>query len=212
MQCIKLLLTIFSIYFCNISAMELIVIPADLFITKICSQINRPTRDALRRTCKKYYECVISQDTLNGNYAKFLVLKDNAQILHWKNLGALFSHQELARAVKDKKFELATWLLAKNKVSIWNAYCRNIKDAVEEKKVEEIVPLIAWLLDTRKPQTHLNEFLSGYHFANNLKEKYLDVQKIIDVFKEYEKKRLTQELADDWAKELILGRLKKIYI
>ena len=198
MQHMRLLLNVFLIYSSTLYAMELttthiyngIIITDDLFATSVCSRLDRPARDTIRCTCKKYYECIVSQDILNINYAKaFHLKKDDAQMLHWKSLGAFFPHQELAKAIKDKKYDLAKWLLEKNKVNVWNAYCRNIQDAIEEKKVEEILPLIRWLLNTREPRTHHNEFLSGYHYAINLKKKNPDVQKIIDVFDEYKKEQ-----------------------
>jgi hypothetical protein len=136
-------------------------------------------------TCKKYLTLIHSQDALNENYNKSLYEGNAPKMIHWKKLGWLPPHQEFANAVKNKKNKLAVWLLEKQKVTVWDAYCSNILEAVNTSTVEQILPVIKWLLDTRRPVTHLGEYLSGYHFANNLKEQYPEVKKIVDVFERY---------------------------
>ncbi len=204
----KWLAIIFLLSFFPISAMELtttnhssgICITDDLFITSVCPRLDRPARDTLRCTCTKYLKIVHSQDELNKNYKEaFFAKNDMHQMFYWKSMGALEQHQEFAYAVKNKKDKLALWLLERNTVAVWNAYCLNIREAVETSTVDEMVPVIKWLLDTRKPVTCNGEYLSGYHYANNLKEQYPEVQKFIDLFKAYEqeeKERKKVEMAE----------------
>lgn len=156
----------------------------DLFTTAICPRLDRPERDALRRTSKKYFKLLFSQDELNRKYN---IPHDHPEKAYWRSMGGLLLHEEFANAVKNNKNSLATWLLEKNKVDVWDAYCRNIQEAVETLTIECMLPVIKWLLDTRKPLTHRGEFLSGYHYAINLKQQYPGVQKIIDLFIAYEK-------------------------
>ncbi len=184
---ITFLLSSFPIY-----AMELTItndsngIPLtdDLFTTLICSRLDRSARDTLRCTNKKYSTLVHSQEELNKHYWESLIVEE---MFYWKSLGALEEHQEFAYAVKNKKDKLAKWLLERNEMAVWDAYCLNIEDAVETSTVDEMVPVIRWLLYTRKPTTHLGEFESAYGFTLNLK-KYPDVQKFIDLFKTYEQR------------------------
>lgn len=161
----------------------------DILTTSICSRLYRFERNALRYTCKKCLNIILSQDELNEEY-ELSFREKSPQIIHWKSLGGLLPHQEFAEAVKNKKELLARWLIEKEKVSVWKAYCCNIEEAVETSTVQEILPVIEWLLDRRKPVTHQGEFLSGYHFANNLTDKYSEVQKIIDIFEKYQREKL----------------------
>jgi hypothetical protein len=200
---LRLLLNVFLICSSTMYSMELttthasssIHITDDLLSTAICSRLDRPAREVFRCTNKKYFELILPQDVLNKNYKDAHILQDEPKMLHWKSLGALLPHQEFANAIKKNIFFLARWLLEKNKVVIWDAYCLNIRQAVETSTIEEIVPVIKWLLDMRRPATHLNEYLSGYHFANNLVGRYPEVKKIVDVFKTYEKEEEARKRA-----------------
>ena len=189
-------LSIFLMYSSTMYAMELTttnipngihIITDDLLTTTICSRLDRPARDAFRRASKKYFTIVLSQDALNNNYKNAYELGEVCKMIYWKSMGGLLLHQEFSNAIKNKKEILATWLFEKKKVDVWNAYCCNIKEAVETATVEEIVPVIKWLLLTRKPVTYLNEFLSGYDFAKNLVHQYPEVKKIVDLFEAYQK-------------------------
>jgi hypothetical protein len=162
------------------------IITDDLLTTAICSRLDRPARDALRRANKKYFKLILSQDELNKNYKEAYTLKDKPKIIYWKNLGGLLPHQELANAIQNKKCILAAWLLRTKKVIVWDAYCCNIQTAVNTSTIEEILPVIKWLLDTQKPLVHLGEFLSGYHYAANLVKACPEVQKIVNLFMKYE--------------------------
>ena len=168
----------------------------DIFVTAVCSRLDRPTRDILRCTCKKYLTLVHSQDALNENYNKSLYEGDALKMVYWENLGWLPPHQEFANAVKNKKNKLAVWLLEKKKVTVWDAYCSNILEAVKTSTIKQILPVIKWLWDTRKPLTHLDEYLSGYHFAKNLiglYPEYPEVQKIVDAFERYEQEEAVRK-------------------
>ncbi len=162
----------------------------DLFITTVCSRLDRPMRDSFRRTNKKYFKLLLSQDELNKNYEEACDTKDDLKMAYWKSLGGCFAYQEFADAVKSKKYKLATWLMNKKKVVVWDAYCSNIKQAVETSTVDEMVPVIECLLYSRKPTTYNSEYLSGYYVSNQLKEQYPEAQKFIDLFQKY-----TQEQA-----------------
>lgn len=196
---------LFSVLLCSstLYAMELTItstscvekITDDLFTTAIGSRLDRPARDALRRTSTKYFKLILSQDELNENYKNACLRWDNPQIVHWKSMGGLLSHQEFANAIQNKKNSLGTWLLEKNKVVVWDVYCRNIQDAIATSTIEEMLPVIKWLLDSRMPKTHLGEFLSGYHCAKNLIAQYPEVQKIVDVFEVYEQDKDYRERA-----------------
>ena len=71
---------LFSVLLCSstLYAMELTItstscvekITDDLFATAIGSRLDRPTRDALRRTSTKYFKLILSQDELNENYKR----------------------------------------------------------------------------------------------------------------------------------------------
>ncbi len=177
----------------------------DLFTISICSRLDRPARDALRCTCKKYLALVHSQEELNKHHQEVydkIGYGQNIQdqLVYWKNLGGMFPHQELASAVKNKKEKLAVWLLETKRVNIiFHGYYWNMQDAVETSTVDEIVPVIQWLLDATKPLTDSRDFLSAYNYANDRKKRYPDMQKFVDLFdkyKEEEKREIARIVAE----------------
>lgn len=191
----KIFLNIFLLYSSAISAMELTTtnnsfhiqnISDDLFSTAICSRLDRPARDTLRCTCKKYVMLIYSQDELNNNYAQE-ILYCSVKVAYWRSLGGCYYFQEFGNAVKDKKDELAQWLLDK-KIDVCSAYCSHIKEAVETSKVDEVLPIIKWLLYTQRPDIEDFESLRVYFFAHEFKKQYPEVQKIIDLFNKYKQK------------------------
>lgn len=206
----KVFFSIFLLYSSTISAMELTTrnypsyiqtIPDDLFATAVCSQLNRRARDTLRCTCKKYAKLILSQDELNNNYKEAFDKKDDLKMAHWKGLGGLFPHQEFVHAIKNEHKVLAGRLLEQGKVTIWDVYCKNIEEAVKTSTVDEILSVFTWLLYARRPKTHLSEFSSGYHFANNLKAQYPEVQKIINLFESYKQGEEARKIAERAARE-----------
>jgi len=196
-------LTVFLLCSFSMHAMELIpitnhssdleIITDDLFAMSIVSRLDRQGRDALRLTNKKYFGLILSQDILTDNYINACKLGDVHRMTYLERLGWLPSHQEFANAIKNKKYCLAQWLIDKNKVVIWNAYCSNIREAVRMATVDEMIPVIKWLLDTRRPVLHHGEFLSGYHFSNNLVNTYPEAKKIVDIFVQYEKDEIERK-------------------
>ena len=185
---LKLLLTLLLVCTPTAYSMEIDcppTIPNEIFTTAICSHFDRPDRDALRLTCTKYFKLVPSQDFLNNNYQAACERNDIITIADWKQMGGVLSHQELARAVQNKQYSLAKWLIEHDKLGMWPAYCTNIQEAVESAEIKQMLPVIKWLLDYRKPKIHLNEFLSGHHYAKNLIKKYPEAQQFVDLFDKY---------------------------
>jgi hypothetical protein len=152
----------------------------------ICSRLDRPEREVLRCTSKKYFQLILSQDELNKNYVQAHKQQDKLNITYWKSLGGWLPYQEFANAIKDERESLATWLLKQNKVAVEDAYCCNIQEAAETSTIKQIRPVLKWLLDTRSTRM-FGEYLSGYNCAKNLKEKYPNAQEIIDFFDAYMK-------------------------
>jgi hypothetical protein len=191
-----------------------IVITDDLFLTAVCSRLDRPARDTLRCTCTKYFKIIPLQDELNKEYVKAFYKKDDSRICYWKGLGGLFPHQEFANAIKNKKDKFATWLLEKGKVQIWNAYCLNMQDAVETLTIDEMLPVITWLLYTRKPEIFEQEFCSSYGFARKLKEhhpkeQYPHIQQIIDLFDKYRQKEEPKKRVENIA---YMGNISHLFM
>lgn len=200
---------IFLLYSSTVCAMKLATVPAatgicqleDEFITtEICARLDRPSRDALRRTNKKYFKLILSQDMLNRQYSIAYITENKIDQDYWQKRGGWLPHQEFARAIKNQQYPLASWLLAKNKADMWGLYCRNIEEALKTSTVDEMVPVIRWLLNTRKPAIYSSgylypesEFFSGYNCARNQIEKYPDVQKIVNVFEAYRRGQEEQE-------------------
>lgn len=201
--------------FSTVCAMELTTVPTaigicqlgdELIIMEICSRLDRSSRDVLRLTNKKYFTVLFSQDVLNKKYQAACITRNKIDQDFWQKRGGWLPYQEFARAIQSEQYRLATWLLKKKKAEVWDVYCGNIKEAVETSTVDKMVPVIEWLLNTRKPITCNGEFLSGYHFANNLKEQYPDVQKFIVLFKKYEQEEKERKEKENRERIISFGR------
>ena len=159
------------------------IIPDELLPTAIGFWLDRPARDDFRRTCKKYFELLLSQDELNKNYRnacnkkykKACIFNPDTE-LYWKNLGGLWSHQEFANAIKNKKDKLAMWLLEK-KTTPYSAYYLNILKVMDTSTIDEILPVIEWLLKSKKLGTYFDDSLNC---AKKFIDQCPDIQKIID--------------------------------
>lgn len=210
----KIFLNIILLCSSVISAMELTTtnnfyhiqnIPNELFSTAICSRLDRRARDTVRCTCKKYATLVLSQDELNNNYREACDKKDYSKMVHWASLGGLFPYQELANAVKNKHEWLAERLFNKGKVYVWDAYCKNLEEAVTTSTVDAMLPVFTWLLFTRQPKTYLYDFLRAYQLVKDAKEQDPKAQKIFDLFKKYKQEARERERIED---ELLRARAK----
>ncbi len=176
----------------NSSGLEIIM---DDFLTTLnCLPLNREVRHSLRCASKKCLKLVFSQDDLNVKYIDAYKQKNQHQMDCWRSFGGCFYYQEFANAVKNKKDKLAEWLLKKNKVTVGRAYCSNIMEAVQTSTVDEMVPVIQWLLYTRTPSTYGSEFSKSVKEALRLVKEYPEAQKFLDLFNKYKAEELRREL------------------
>jgi hypothetical protein len=180
----KFLVNVFLMCSTTLYSMDLTIFTnftnfSDDCISIICSRFDRPERNNLKCTNKKYFKLILSQDEVNNNYRNAHMQQDESNMIYWKNMGGWLPHQEFANAIKNKKISLAKSLLKNNKVAIYDVYCCNIEEAVKTSTIDQVIPVLKWLMDTRSTRAAA-EYLSGYELAKNLKEKYPQAQEIVD--------------------------------
>jgi hypothetical protein len=210
MQCIQYFI-VFLLSSFSIQGMELAIsdkssgiqgVDDAVLTASICPRLGWQARNALRCTCKKYLKLVHSKDELNKKYKKACDEKNVLQMTYWKNLGGCYFYQEFANAVKNKKDKFAEWLIEKNKVIIEDVLLNNISESVTTLTVDEITPVIQWLLNSIQSICPKNNFFfsyNSYYLICNatkiLAYKYPEAQIFIVMFEKYKEEQEDFEIA-----------------
>ena len=162
----------------------------EVFTTVICPYFDRQDRDTLKCTCIKYHNLVLSQEELNKKYhmAKIKGLhlhsKQSLQEMElYKKMGGLAIHQEVANAIKNNKGSFATQLIEKQKLTEWTLFYNNIEEAVKTSTIESMLPIIRWLLDTRKPK--FDDLKATYEYIKTYLSEYPETNQFLILFQDY---------------------------
>lgn len=182
-----------ALLLCSTTIHSMESIPHEIVSSAFHPHLDRVDKSILKCVNKKWNVIVLSQDELNKQYTAACEKQDTDAIKQLKKMGGFLAHQEFAHAVHNKQYCLATWLIEHKKVDVWHAYCTNMQEAADSAKIEQMLPVITWLLETRKPKTYGIEFINSYQCAQNLAEKYHNMQQLISVFEVYVTKKEDQE-------------------
>ncbi len=137
----------------------------DIIVYDIGYHLNRPTRSALSLTNKRHSQIIMSQYTLNTEYAKAYKEKDMPTMLELRKKGALHYYEEIYKLFVDaqKKLAKTIWLNHDCKLV---AFC--IKSAFTHGITLNNKEFILWLLEIEKPLYNSDLITDAIALANKL--------------------------------------------
>lgn len=156
----------------TIHAME--QMPQDILIYNIGAHLHRFIKNNFKNTNKRHHQTIMSQETLNENYAKASAQNNVELMIEWRKRGALHYHKEIYTLylqdetnLKDLTKSLYLNQIRLKPLCINNIFTygitRNNKDFIE------------WLLNTQNPAYNSDLIKNALTLANDLK-----YQNIID--------------------------------